>query len=255
MLFPSWTFAAKKSGSISNSNSTSTEPKIQTYTRESLSNILPTHIDFRRPILHHKMSNGTKDDETIERTPETCIEEFNLYVSTWKGWQGEFPARTNRITWEEVERENTIQGIVSCIHSTRDLSENFNEFNNDEDNNDTNSSIPIVTSQPFVYSLSKIPKSNLMLLYVNHSFEDSLQCSKLTIKRQPVEFTKEEWCTRLRTTPYRERPHKCFFVHDGEKRPLFVKCSNANQLTHRTSYIILLLMAIQLTKHWYSIAY
>lgn len=247
MLFPSWTSAAKKSVSTTNANSTTNEPKVQMYTRESLSNILSTHIDFRRPILHHKTSNGTKEDETIERTPETCIEEFNLYVSTWKGWLGAFPAQDNRITWEEVERENTIQGTVTCTRTTRDSTDTFNEF--DDDNNETNSSLPIYTSQPFVYSLSKIPKSNLMLLYVNHSVEDSFQCSKLTIKRKPVEFSKEEWCTRLRTTPYRERPHKCFFVHDGEKRPLFVKCSDANQLLHRTSDVIrslLLLMAIKL---------
>ena len=239
MLFPSWSYAAKKSSPLNNQTSpTNDAAKVQMHTRESLSNILLTHIDFRRPILHHKISNATKEEETIERVPETCIEEFNLYVSTWKGWQGAFPARDNRITWEEVERENTIQGTVSCTQIATDSIDNFDE------NNETNSSSPIFISQSFAYSLSKIPKSNLMLLYVNHSREDSFQCPKLTIKRKPVEFTTEEWCTRLRTTPYRERPHKCFFVHDEEKRPLFVKCSSANQLTHRTSCVILLLLLL-----------
>lgn len=83
----------------------------------------------------------------------------------------------------------------------------------------------------FSYSVSKIPKSNLMMIYVNHSKEKSYLCPKLIIKRKPVEFTAEEWCTRLRTTPYRERPHKCFFVHDGENRTLFPKCSNAERVT------------------------
>src|SRR5271156_869915 len=84
----------------------------------------------------------------------------------------------------------------------------------------------------FSYSISKIPKSNLMMIYVNHSKETSQLCAKLIIKRKPVEFTPEERCTRLKTTPYRERPHKCFFVHDGENQTLFSKCSNAIQLTN-----------------------
>jgi hypothetical protein len=84
-----------------------------------------------------------------------------------------------------------------------------------------------------------------MLLYVNHSKEASLLCPKLIIKRKPVEFTAEEWCTRLRTTPYRERPHKCFFVHEGEKKPLFSKCSNAIRLTCRYLFIIFTVILIQ----------
>jgi hypothetical protein len=84
-----------------------------------------------------------------------------------------------------------------------------------------------------------------MLLYVNHSKEASVSCPKLIIKRKPVEFTAEEWCTRLRTTPYRERPHKCFFVHEGEKKPLFSKCSNAIRLTCRYLFIIFTVIIIQ----------
>jgi hypothetical protein len=71
-----------------------------------------------------------------------------------------------------------------------------------------------------------------MMIYVNHSKETAQLCAKLMIKRKPVEFTPEDWCTRLKTTPYRERPHKCFFVHDAENRTLFSKCSNANRLTN-----------------------
>jgi hypothetical protein len=80
-----------------------------------------------------------------------------------------------------------------------------------------------------------------MMIYVNHSRDtsSSLLCSKLIIKRKPVEFTREEWCTRLKTTPYRERPHKCFFVHDGENKTLFPTCSNGMQLTYRYLYIII----------------
>ena len=239
IFFPQWIYAAKSSNTI-NQTSIITEAKPKTHIRESLSNILLTHIDFRRPILHHKISNLTKDEETIERTPETCIEEFNLYVSTWKGWQGVFPAKDNRITWEEVERENTIQGTVSCAYA--DNLEDF--YDNETNNSDTTSATPIAES--FSYSISKIPKSNLMLLYVNHSQEASLLCPKLTIKRKPVEFTTEEWCTRLRTTPFRERPHKCFFVHDGEKRPLFVKCFAVNRLTHRSSFLLFVILVIEI---------
>jgi hypothetical protein len=71
-----------------------------------------------------------------------------------------------------------------------------------------------------------------MMIYVNHSKETSQLCAKLTIKRKPVEFTEDEICTRLKTTPYRERPHKCFFVHDAENKNLFSKCSNAIRLTN-----------------------
>ena len=73
-----------------------------------------------------------------------------------------------------------------------------------------------------------------MMIYVNHPKETSELCPKLTIKRKPVEFTPEEWCTRLKTTPYRERPQKCFFVHDEENKKLFSKCSNAIRLTNHT---------------------
>ncbi len=74
------------------------------------------------------------------------------------------------------------------------------------------------------------------MIYANHSKESAQFCAKLIIKRKPVEFTSEEWCTRLKTTPYRERPHKCFFVHDGENKTLFSKCSNAIRLTN--NYLI-----------------
>lgn len=69
-----------------------------------------------------------------------------------------------------------------------------------------------------------------MMVYVSHSKETSDLCAKLTIKRKPVEFSEEDICTRLKTTPYRERPHKCFFVHDEENATLFTKCSNAIRL-------------------------
>lgn len=71
-----------------------------------------------------------------------------------------------------------------------------------------------------------------MMIYVNHPKETSQLCPKLIIKRKPVEFSPEEWCTRLKTTPYRERPQKCFFVHEGENKTLFSKCSNAMRLTN-----------------------
>jgi hypothetical protein len=79
-----------------------------------------------------------------------------------------------------------------------------------------------------------------MMIYVNHSKETSELCAKLVIKRKPVEFTPEEWCTRLKTTPYRERPHKCFFVHDGENKTLFPKCSQANRLVNCCFLIVLM---------------
>jgi hypothetical protein len=121
--------------------------------------------------------------------------------------------------------------------------ENFEDVSNNETNSSTTIP-PILIPEAFSYSISKIPKSNLMLLYVNHSKEASLLCPKLIIKRQPVEFTPEEWCTRLKTTPYRERPHKCFFVHEGEKKPLFTKCSHTNRLTQKYFLIIFVIILI-----------
>lgn len=82
-----------------------------------------------------------------------------------------------------------------------------------------------------------------MMIYVNHTKESAQLCAKLIIKRKPVQFTPEEWCTRLKTTPYRERPQKCFFVHDEEKRSLFEKCENAsNRLTN--DYLIRSILCI-----------
>ena len=247
---PHWSFAEKRSLTNNSQNLSSDEVKPPTHIRESLSNILPTHFDFRRPILHHKITNTSKDDDTIDRVPESCIEEFNLYVSTWKGWQGPIPSKDDHLRWEKVNKENTIDGTVSCTHEIPNLQRTPNEFSDDENfNTSTNGSTttppPILIAESFSYSLSKIPQTNLMLLYVNHSKEISYLCSKLLIKRKPVEFTSEELCTRLKTTPYRERPHKCYFVHDGEKRPLFRKCdNNRSSNVHYYSFTIVILLLI-----------
>jgi hypothetical protein len=243
MFFSQWSYASKKANVI-NQTSINSESKPKTHVRESLSNILVTHFDFRRPILDHEILNSTKDNETIERIPESCIEEFNLYVSTWKGWQGPLPSKDNKITWEQIEHHNTRQGTVTCTRSIKASTENLQTFYDNETNSSTTLP-PIIIAESFSYSISKIPKTNLMLLYVNHSKEASLLCPKFIIKRKPVEFTPDEWCTRLKTTPYRERPHKCFFVHDGEKKPLFTKCSNANRLTYRYLSIIFVITIIQ----------
>ncbi|CAF1231815.1 unnamed protein product [Rotaria sp. Silwood1] len=247
IFFPQWSYATKKPNTI-NQTLTNDKPIQKTHIRESLSNILLTHIDFRHPILHHKILNSTKDEETIEKVPEPCIEEFNLYVSTWQGWRGPLPSKDNKITWEQVERENTIYGTVTCTPSIKEYTKNFEDLYENETNGTNNSTIvpPVYVPESYSYSISKIPKSNLMLLYANHSKEASLICEPLIIKRKPVEFTTDEWCTRLKTTPYRERPHKCFFVHEGEKKPLFSKCSNANQLTQRYSFVMLTVIITEL---------
>ncbi|CAF2650391.1 unnamed protein product [Rotaria sp. Silwood2] len=235
-FWPQWTYAAKKAN-IANQNATANEPPPKTHVRESLSNILLTHIDFRRPILDHKGHNVTKNDDSIERIPESCIEEFNLYVSTWKGWQGPLPSPDNSITWEQVERENSVYGTASCTHGAKETSENSDDLYGNQTNGTNFSTTiptppPLPTAETFSYSISKIPKSNLMMIYVNHPKETSQLCPKLIIKRKPVEFSPDEWCTRLKTTPFRERPQKCYFVHDGENLTLFSKCSNAIRLTN-----------------------
>ena len=245
IFFPHWSFGEKKLNA-NNQNLSMNESKLETHIRESLSNILPSHIDFRRPILHHNVLNATKDDETIERVPESCIEEFNLYVSTWKGWQGALPSKDNRITWEQIEQENTVQASVSCTHLIKDTTQNFDDLDDDNQTNSSTTNPPILVAESFSYSISKIPKSNLMLLYANHSKEISLLCPQLLIKRKPVEFTNDELCTRLKTTPFRERPHKCFFVHDGEKNPLFTKCSKAPRLIHQNILLLFSLILIRL---------
>ncbi|UJR10091.1 hypothetical protein I4U23_014313 [Adineta vaga] len=241
LVFPQWTYASRKSNH-NNQNFTFETPLPRTHVRESLSNVLLTHIDFRRPILDHRELNSSREDESIGRIPSSCIEEFNLYVSTWKGWEGALPSKDNKVKWEEVERANTVHGSVSCTQYAKETIDDSNE-------NGTNSSTvepTIIFSESFSYSISKIPKSNLMLLYVNHSKEASISCPKLIIKRKPVEFTREEWCTRLKTTPYRERPHKCFFVHEGENQTLFSKCSYAIRLTDRYSIIVSLVFILQM---------
>jgi hypothetical protein len=131
-FFSRWSYATKDT----NIN----KVEVKTHVRESLSNILLTHIDFQRPTLDYKRyHNLTKDDETIEKVPESCIEEFNLYVSTWKGWQGVLPSKDNKVTWEQVERDNTIQGTVSCTHVANESIENLQDFYD----NETNSSSPV----------------------------------------------------------------------------------------------------------------
>jgi hypothetical protein len=146
IYWPQWTYAAKKANVI-NQNLTVEKPEPRTHVRESLSNILLTHIDFRRPTLDYKRPNVTKVDETIERVPESCIEEFNLYVSTWKGWQGPLPTKDNGVTWEQVERENSIQSTISCTHVVDETLENFDDpYGNNS--NGTNFSTTVPTPPP-----------------------------------------------------------------------------------------------------------
>ena len=131
LVFPRWTYASRKSHK--SQNLTLEPEKPPTHTRESLSNVLLTHIDFRRPILDHREINGTKEDDSVGRIPLSCIEEFNLYVSTWKGWEGPLPSKDNRLTWEEIERANTVHGAVDCTVYSRETVVSVNE-------NGTNSS-------------------------------------------------------------------------------------------------------------------
>lgn len=89
-----------------------------------------------------------------------------------------------------------------------------------------------------------------MMIYVNHSKETSHLCAQLLIKRKPVEFTTDELCTRLKTTPYRERPHKCFFVHDKETKDLFPKCSNGNRFAvEHFSLIFITIFLLVFVRH------
>lgn len=248
VYWPQWTFAAKKANTAGQNSTINKRPN-ETHTFESLSNILLTHIDFRRPSLDYRRTNVSKDDETLDRTPVSCIEEFNLYVSTWKGWLGPLPSKDNSITWEQVERENTLQNSISCTHVVKPKPESvYDPHGNYTDEMNYTTTIPTPPPPPaaesFSYVIHKIPKSNLMLLYVNHSKETSQLCEKLVIRRAPVKFTQDDVCTRLKTTPYRERPQKCFFVHDNEKN-LFQKCSIASRsvgiplFTYLASLVIL----------------
>lgn len=133
LVWPQWTFAAKKANPP-NQNGTITKSYSKTHVLESLSNILLTHIDFRRPTLDYRRQNNTKQDETIELVPQSCIEEFHLYVSTWKGWQGPLPSKDNSITWEQVEQENSVSDTISCTHvakeSTVDLDDPYGNYSN-----------------------------------------------------------------------------------------------------------------------------
>ena len=143
MFWPRWSYAANKVN-IANQNSTIDEPEPKTHILESLSNILVTHIDFRRPILNYDEHNTTHDD-TVDRVPESCIEEFNLFVSTWKGWQGPLPSIDDKIEWEKVERENSVYGRISCKREIKTNSENFDDSYGNI-SNETNFSTIIPTS-------------------------------------------------------------------------------------------------------------
>jgi hypothetical protein len=146
MYWPQWTYAAKKAN-VANQNATADKPEAKTHIRESLSNILLTYIDFRRPTLDYKRHNKTKDDDSIERVPESCIEEFNLYVSTWKGWQGPLPSKDNTGAWEQVERENSVYSTISCTHIVKESTENLDDLYGNETNG-TNFSTTIPTPPP-----------------------------------------------------------------------------------------------------------
>jgi hypothetical protein len=146
IFWPQWSYAAKKAN-VGNQNLTDDKPPAKTHVQESLSNILLTHIDFRRPTLDYKQTNISKDDDTIGRAPLSCIEEFNLYVSTWKGWLGPLPSKDNTITWEQVERENSVQSTISCTHLVKETPVTFDDgYGNDS--NGTNFSTTIPTPPP-----------------------------------------------------------------------------------------------------------
>jgi hypothetical protein len=145
---PSWSYASK-SNYTSEQNSTLDKSEPPTHIRESLSNILLTYIDFRRPILDSKHFNTTKDDETINKVPEACIEEFYLYVSTWKGWQGELPTGSNSIKWEEVEENNTIHGAVSCTHSIEPSIDINDDLSDNRTNVSTTAAPPVSIAESF----------------------------------------------------------------------------------------------------------
>jgi hypothetical protein len=146
MYWPQWSYAAKKA-TVTNQNTTTDKPEIKAHVTESLSNILLTHIDFRRPTLDYKRHNKTKDDEAIEKSPESCIEEFNLYVSTWKGWQEPLPPKDDTQAWERVERENTVHSTISCTHLVKEPTENLDDIYGNETNG-TNFSTTIPTPPP-----------------------------------------------------------------------------------------------------------
>ena len=87
------------------------------------------------------------ENDTLERTPVSCIEEFNLYVSTWKGWQGPLPAKDNNAAWEQVERENWFQNVISCTHAAKKTPDIFDDFYGNYSNG-TNFSTTIPTPPP-----------------------------------------------------------------------------------------------------------
>jgi len=158
------------------------------------------------------------------------------------------PSKDNSITWEQVERENSVTGTISCTHVSKESEDTIDDpYGNASNATNFTTAIPtpspLPTAESFSYSVSKIPKSNLMMIYVNHSKETSHLCAKLIIKRKPVEFTRDELCTRLKTTPYRERPHKCFFVHDGETT-LFSKYSHGNRVKFHSILLVLVTVLI-----------
>ncbi|CAF1603550.1 unnamed protein product, partial [Didymodactylos carnosus] len=217
--WPNYSLGTEQDTQDNTLTTTNTPPAEESYVKESLSNILLDHIDFRRPIVDYKNLNYSKEDDAVDKIPESCIEKFRLWVSTWKGWEGELPSKENGITWEEVEKANTKTGWVKCtevsqepILSSINIENASNSTTNETSNirststvSDFSTTYATTHDELFPYSVSKIPNSNLLMVYVNHS---KSYCEKLLIKREPVEFKHDERCIRLKTTPYRERPHK-----------------------------------------------
>lgn len=146
--FTIWIREVRSSNSDGNKTA-SNQTNLPNYVRESLSNVLLTYIDFRPPILDSRRLNSSKPDESINKVPESCIEEFNLYVSTWKGWQGPFPSKYNRVTWQDVEKENTVDGTVTCKHVSPTFQDKIHNWTDENSNTSTTIPPPDIISESF----------------------------------------------------------------------------------------------------------
>ncbi|KAL7669184.1 hypothetical protein ACOME3_009850 [Neoechinorhynchus agilis] len=141
--------------------------------QQSLTDILPTHIDFQEPAKYYT------PHKTIARQLEACIEEFYLFQTRY---------RIDGILAFEAQCTNPIH---ECSVS---------------------------------YTIQGLPRTNMYLIHYDDCCSECQAEMALKIVKKPIKLNETEKCIRLKSTPYRERPQKCYFVNDEE---ISAACSGA----------------------------
>ncbi|KAI0988853.1 hypothetical protein GJ496_004422 [Pomphorhynchus laevis] len=169
----------------------------------SLTKFLPTHFDFQAPQMN--MEDGPSQPSFLE----ACIEIEHLFTTA----KSILDLNGEAITFQ-----------INCNETT----------------NETNTTKTIAAAR---YTIQQLRGSNLFFLnftYLIDSFENfTCNQSTIIITKTPVSLSEQDKCNRLKTTPYRERPQKCYFVNDNE--PDGTCWSGSSRIIDRTKLSILLI--------------